>query len=136
MDYLNLPSCLTMLPNLTLDMSEIAKEAVLPKTEVVIANEPVVVLSKADDSNVEIAKEAVVLPKTVMVIANVAVDSEQVVANSEEAAEAVHQDQGARVPQRDEAKGKPVILLLLKKCKDMTGRVERKVHCFIPYFCL
>ena len=69
-----------MLQNLTLeaeDMSEIAKEAmVLPKTKVVIANGPVVVLSEADDSKEEIANEAE--------------DSEQAVADSEEAAEAVH----------------------------------------------
>ena len=95
--------------------------------------------------NLEDAVEAVLLPKTKVVIANEADDSVQAVADSvggatrrrgSEAAEAVHQ--GARVPQRDNAKEKPVIfiILLLKSARTLTGRVKRKVHCFIAYFCL
>ena len=79
-----MPSCLIMLPNLTLDLGDAVEAAMLPKTKVVIIDEPVVVLSEAEDSVLAVADSEVVDPV--------------------EAAEAVHQ--GARVP-KEQAKEEP-----------------------------
>ena len=74
-----------MLPNLTLDLEDAVEAAMLPKTKVVIIDEPVVVLSEAEDSVQAVADSVGGATRSC----------------GSEAAEAVHQDQGARVPQKD-----------------------------------
>ena len=71
-----------MLPNLTLDLEDAVEAAMLPKTKVVIIDEPVVVLSEAEDSVQAVADSVGGATRR----------------RGSEAAEAVHQ--GARVPQR------------------------------------
>ena len=68
-----------MLPNLTLDLEDAVEAAMLPKTKVVIIDEPVVVLSEAEDSVQAVADSVGG-------------------ATRRRGSEAVHQDQGARVP--------------------------------------
>ena len=86
-----------MLPNLTLDLEDAVEAAMLPKTKVVIIDEPVVVLSEAEDSVQAVADSVGG-------------------ATRRRGSEAVHQ--GARVPQRNKAKEKPeVIFYYLKSAR-------------------
>ena len=79
-----------MLPNLTLDLEDAVEAAMLPKTKVVIIDEPVVVLSEAEDSVQAVADSVGGATRR----------------RGSEAAEAVHEGArhviyGARGPQRE-----------------------------------